>query len=116
MKEEKLYLLHIVEASGRIAIYIKPGEAEFRRNQMMRDAVVKVLANLTESVGNLHEATKAAYPQVPWGIIKAFRNVLVHDYLGDLELDEVWKIIHDDLPLLVNAIKQILKEKYGTEL
>ena len=114
-KEEKLYLMHIVEAFGRIESYISPGKSEFLRNQMMQDAVVKVLANLTESVGNLPQATKAAYPDMPWGMVKAFRNVLVHEYLGDLELDEMWKIIHDDLPKFVDAAKKIAKEKYGTK-
>ncbi len=116
MKEEKLYLRHIVEASGRIQSYVAPGKSEFLRNQMMQDAVIKVLANVTESIDNLHQATKAAHSDMPWKMVKALRNALVHEYLGDLELEELWKIIHDDLPGLVDAAKKILKEKYGTEL
>lgn len=116
MKNEKLYLAHIIEAAARIRQYTAPGKKEFLQNTMMQDAVVKVLGNLTESATHIEDATKTAYPQIPWPVIKAFRNVLIHDYLGDLELEEVWKIVHDDLPELVEAIKRILKEKYGTEL
>ncbi|MBV8938812.1 MAG: DUF86 domain-containing protein [Alphaproteobacteria bacterium] len=44
------------------------------------------------------------------------RNILVHEYLGDLEQEEVWKTVQDDLAELVQAARKILKEKYGTEL
>lgn len=113
MKHEKLYLQHISEAYKRIEEYSSLGKGEFFKNQMMQDAIIKVLANLTESAGNLSEQTKIEYADVPWGMVKSFRNMLVHDYLGDLDYEVVWKIISTDLPVLVNATKKILKEKYG---
>ncbi|MEQ1705974.1 MAG: HepT-like ribonuclease domain-containing protein [Rickettsiales bacterium] len=48
--------------------------------------------------------------------MKSFRNVLVHDYLGDLEYEEVWQIINESLPDLVGVARKILKEKYETEI
>jgi uncharacterized protein with HEPN domain len=41
---------------------------------------------MTESTQRLSDTLKAAHPDVEWRRIIAFRNVLVHDYLGiDLE-------------------------------
>jgi hypothetical protein len=37
---------------------------------------------MTESTQRLSDALKAAHPDVEWRRIIAFRNILVHDYLG----------------------------------
>lgn len=41
-------------------------------------------------------------------ILSAFRNVVVHDYLG-LSLDQVWGIVENDLSGLKEHISIILK-------
>lgn len=83
MRNEKLYLQHMIEASARIEDYAKFGKDEFFKKEMMHDAIIKVLANLTESASHINSETKAEYIDVPWSLIKSFRNMLVHDYLGD---------------------------------
>jgi uncharacterized protein with HEPN domain len=39
--------------------------------------------------------------------IGAFRNVLVHNYLG-IDLEIVWTVIHRDIPPLKQAVQRIL--------
>lgn len=39
----------------------------------------------------------------------AFRNVIVHDYLG-IDLKEIWDIVQRDLPNLKDSIRAILDE------
>lgn len=113
MKSEKLYLVHIVEASAKIARYLPASLAEFEENEMARDAIIKQLANITESASNLEKISKDAYPNIQWEKIRGMRNILVHDYLGDLSYEEVWKTLHNDLPILVETAKKILGKKYG---
>lgn len=116
MKSEKLYLVHIVEASAKIASYLPPTLAEFAENEMAQDAIIKHLANITESASNLEKMSKAAYPNIAWEKIRGMRNILVHDYLGDLSYEEVWKTLKNDLPVLVETAKNILKEKYAINI
>ena len=116
IKDEKLYLIHIVEASQRIVEYSAAGIDEFLKNKMMQDAIIKVLANITESTSHLTDETRLQYEQIPWAMVKSFRNILVHDYLGDLDLEVVWKVIHESLPVLVDVAKKILKEKYNIQI
>jgi len=40
---------------------------------------------------------KAKYPEVEWARLAAFRNILVHDYLG-IDLELVWTVVTRDLP------------------
>ena len=117
MKTEKFYLVHIVEASQRINAYIfSTTQDAFLKNHMMQDAVIRQLSNVAESATKLSEATKVAHPVVEWQKIRGIRNILMHEYLGTLDLNKLWKTIHEDLPKLVKTSKYILKETYGTEL
>jgi len=43
---------------------------------------------MAESTQRLSENLKAKHPDVEWRQIAAFRNVLVHDYLG-IDLDRI---------------------------
>ncbi len=60
--------------------------------------------------------SKVAYPYIPWEKVRGMRNILVHDYLGDLSHEEVWKTVHNDLPILLEVAKNILKEKYNIQV
>ena len=116
MKNEKLYLVRILEADARIRRHIGGDKEKFLQSELAYDAVIKVLSNLTESASKLEKSTKNTYPEIPWNLIAGLRNVLVHDYLGDLDAEEMWKVIHEDLPKLILVVRNILKEKYQLEL
>lgn len=113
MKTEDLYLSHIVDASVLVDKYIAHGKDAFLTDDMIQNAIIKVVGNIAESASKLSTETKEEYADIPWQTVKAFRNVLVHDYLGDLDCEELWQIINHDLPTLVNVAKKILKDKYN---
>jgi len=48
---------------------------------------------------------------VEWQDMKDFRNLLIHEYFG-VDLEIVWKVIQDDLPVLIDAVKEF-NEKSG---
>jgi uncharacterized protein with HEPN domain len=39
------------------------------------------------------EELKAKAPEVDWRALAGFRNVLVHDYLGGIDLEQVWSAV-----------------------
>lgn len=47
------------------------------------------------------------YPDIPWKNISAFRNVVVHDYLG-IDLEIIWDILEMDIPVLKKSVKTML--------
>ena len=71
------------------------------------DAVLRNLQTMGESTQRLSDPLKAAYPKVDWSELAAFRNVLVHNYMG-MDLEQVWQIIQDDLPAFKQQIDAMI--------
>lgn len=108
MKDDRLYLIHIQEAIERIEEYTQDGEEYFMEDRKTQDAVLRNLHTLAESSQRISTSLKEQYHQVDWRILSAFRNVVVHDYLG-ISLSRVWDIVENDLPGLKKQIAIILK-------
>ena len=109
MKNDRLYLVHILECVENIRSYTCDGRNAFLTDPKTRDAVLRNLHTLAESTQRLSKELQAKYPQVPWKNIFAFRNVVVHDYLG-IDVNLIWDIVEKDLPDLKPLIEKILRE------
>lgn len=107
MKDDRLYLIHILERIARIENYVSGGKEIFLRSELVQDAALRNLQTLAESTQRLSEGVKAKRTDIDWRRIAGFRNVLVHDYLG-VDVQYVWQIVEDELPTLKHAIEDIL--------
>ena len=61
-----------------------------------------------ESTQRISDGTRTRYPEIEWRRIAAFRNVLVHDYLG-IDLEKIWEIAQRDVPELETVVRRILE-------
>ena len=109
--DDRLYLVHIQECLKRIELYTADGKTTFMADTRTQDAVLRNLHMLAESSQRISEPLKASRSDVDWRAIAAFRNVVVHDYLG-IDLNQVWDIVQNDLPGLKHAITAMLKEHH----
>ncbi len=108
MKDDRLYLIHIKECIERVESYIKDVDREkFKKSPLLQDAIIRNLQVLSESTQRLSDEAKESRHEMSWYKIAGFRNILVHDYLG-LDLDTVWNIIINEMPVLKKAIEQML--------
>jgi uncharacterized protein with HEPN domain len=103
MKDDRLYLAHIQDCIDHILLFISDGKDAFLAERKTQDAVLRNPHTLSESVRRVSTDTKFKYPEVPWREISAFRNVVVHDYLG-IELERIWDIVQRDHTILKNQI------------
>jgi uncharacterized protein with HEPN domain len=109
MRNDKAYLEDILEAINRIQKYTSQGRPAFDSDELIQNWVVHHIQIIGEATGKLSDGIKAQHPEVPWTIIKAMRNVLVHFYFG-VNLEKVWKATVDDLPVLKGQMEAILKD------
>ncbi len=63
----------------------------------------ETLQVLAESTKHLSVEAKSSRPHIDWDAIAAFRNVLVHEYF-DVDIDEIWRVVTNDLPELGEAV------------
>ena len=108
MKDDRLYLIHIVECATRVEQYTSEGKDAFMSDGKTQDAVLRNLQILAESAQRISPNLKAAHPEVEWSKIAGLRNVLAHDYLG-INLVRIWEILQHGLPELKNQVATILK-------
>ena len=111
-KDDTVYLQHILECIRRIEEDIAEGRERFMSSHTLQDAVLRNLQVIAESTQRLSEAVKATQPDIEWRKITAFRNILVHDYLG-IDLETIWDITQRDVPELKRAVETILGANQG---
>jgi Uncharacterized conserved protein len=64
---------------------------------------------MSEATQRLSDAAKTKHPEIEWARIAAFRNVLVHNYLG-IDLEIIWGIMQRDVLALKQVISALLAE------
>ncbi|MDJ0729520.1 MAG: DUF86 domain-containing protein [Crocosphaera sp.] len=105
MKDDTVYLEYILDCITKIKTYSQAGKEEFLSNTMVQDAIIRRLQTLAESTQRLSPELKENMKEVEWRNISGFRNILVHDYLGGIDLETVWDVVENYLPVLELAIK-----------
>jgi uncharacterized protein with HEPN domain len=109
MKDDAVYLRHIIECIRRIEGNASCGKGAFLASSTIQDATLRNLQTLSEATQRVSDNAKAAQPQIEWSKIAAFRNVLVHNYLG-IDLELIWNVIENELPDLKVAAEAILNQ------
>lgn len=106
-----LYCLDILDSGGAILEFVNGITFEqFSNDRKTSSAVIREFEVIGEAIGKIPDELKQLRPDVEWQDIKDFRNLLIHEYFG-IDLEIVWKIIQDDLPSLIDAIREILHTK-----
>lgn len=113
MKDDTVYLRHIQECIWRIEENVVEGRDRFMASHTLQDAVLRNLQTMAESTQHLSDDLKATHSEIEWPRITAFRNVLVHDYLG-IDVERIWEITQRDVPELKRGILIMLQERRNT--
>ena len=108
MRDDSVYIHHIAECIRRIEENISKGREEFMQSHTLQDAVLRNLQTMSEATQRLSDAVKTKYPEIEWVRIAAFRNVLVHNYLG-IDFEIIWGITQNDVPELKRIIATMIE-------
>ena len=97
MKDEKLYLIHILECIERIEGYTISGEQAFVDSTLIQDAVIRNFEIIGEASNNIPAEIKSKYPNVPWAEMYLLRNKVSHEYFG-IDYEIIWDVAFNHLP------------------
>ena len=110
-REWRFYLDDMIGFAEKVIAYTEGFDQErFVASGINYDAALRNLELIGEAATNIPEEVRKSYPQIPWRMIVATRNKLIHGYLG-IDNDTLWSIIQGDVPVLLKALQK-LKAKY----
>lgn len=109
MRDDREWLLDILEAIEKIQSHVQEDRDRFERNELVQVWAIHHIQRIGEAARHISDELRERYPQIPWAEIIATRNIVVHEYFR-VDIDEVWATIERDLPRLYRQIEQILQE------
>jgi uncharacterized protein with HEPN domain len=104
-REWRFYIADMIGfASNALSYTDGLTKAEFVADTRTYDATLRNLELIGEAGRHVPQEVRSAHPEIPWRMIIATRNRLIHAYLG-IDEDTIWSIIQDDLPELLGALE-----------
>ena len=100
------YAQHILDSIAKIRRIQARGD--LREDEILYDATLRNLQTLSEAAQNLPESLQARCTGIPWREIRGFRNILVHNYLGDIDAATVAAVVDTHLQPLEDCIQELL--------
>jgi len=106
-REWRFYLDDMIGFAEKVLAYTDGlDQPQFVASGLNYDATVRNLELIGEAATHLPDSVRSAHPQIPWRMIIAARNRLIHGYLG-IDNDTLWSIIHDDVPTLLAQLQRL---------
>ncbi len=107
-KDWTVYAQHILDTIEQINRIQQRGD--ILKDSILYDATVRNLQILSESTQSIPPEQQQKCPNIPWREISGFRNILVHNYLGDIDPLTIKSVIEEYLLELENCMKELLKD------
>ena len=98
----------ILEAIAEIQTFVADATPEqFAADAKTLKAVAADLMIIGEAANHIPDDVQEAHTDVPWLVMRAMRNRVVHVYF-DIDAGILWDTVQSDLPKLVDPLKKML--------
>jgi uncharacterized protein with HEPN domain len=106
-REWRFYLDDMIQFAGKVLTYTDGfDQAGFVMSRLTYDATLHNLVLIGEAATHIPDEIRNSHPSIPWRMIIATRNCLIHGYLG-IDDDTIWSIIQDDVPELLPMLEEL---------
>ena len=106
-REWRFYIDDMIAFAEKVITYSDGlDQSGFVASSLNYDATVRNLELIGEAATHIPDSVRATYPDLPWRLIIATRNRLIHGYLG-IDNDTLWSIIQEDIPDLLPKLKHL---------
>jgi uncharacterized protein with HEPN domain len=113
MWRDLAWVLDMLQASRKALEYVRDlNEEQFQASSLYQDAILRQLTIVGEAAKRVSVEFRVTHHEVPWRQVAGFRDVVVHDY-SRVDLQEVWRIVQEDLPTLVILLEPLVPPEDG---
>ena len=107
MKDDRIYLEHILQSIDRILSYISDKtRIDFEEDFKTQDAVVRQLEIIGEATKRISMDFRRKHKEIPWSDMAGMRDILIHDYI-DVDFEIVWKTASEQIPVLKRLLGKL---------
>jgi uncharacterized protein with HEPN domain len=107
MREWRFYVDDMIGFAAKVLAYTAGlDQNAFVANALVYDATLRNLELIGEAATHVPDDMRQAHPQVPWRMIIATRNRLIHAHLG-IDNDTLWSIVVTDVPALLPTLRAV---------
>lgn len=109
MSRDCLLYLEDIESGCKKVIRYTDGFSfgEFLLDEKTFDAVLRNLEVIGEAVKHIPDELRERSPDISWREIAGIRDFIAHVYFA-LDLEVLWDVIQVEIPVLLNAIHDVL--------
>ena len=106
-REWRFYLTDMIGFCERVQSFTNGfDQSGFVADAMRFDATVRNIELLGEAAIHVPESVRSSATEIPWRLVIATRNKLIHGYLG-IDNDTLWSIIKTDIPNLLDRLREL---------
>jgi uncharacterized protein with HEPN domain len=106
-REWRFYIDDMIGFAEKVILYTNGlDQQRFVSTPLTYDATLRNLELIGEAATHVPDAVRMAHAGVPWRLVIATRNRLIHGYLG-IDNDTLWSIILTDVPVLLTKLRDI---------
>jgi uncharacterized protein with HEPN domain len=106
-REWLFYLDDMIAFARKVIDYTKGlDQPRFVMSSLNYDATLRNLELIGEAATHIPDEIRVASPAIPWRMMIATRNRLIHGYLG-IDDDTLWSIIRDEVPALLQQLETL---------
>jgi len=117
-REWRFYVDDMIDFAEHVLVYSQGlDQAGLVADRLRYDATIRNLELIGGAATHVPDSVREANTDIPWRLIVATRNRLIHGYLG-IDNDTLWSIIQTDIPALLpklQALRDVVRADQETE-
>ncbi len=110
-REWLFYVDDMIGFSEKVVLFTHDmNQPAFESDVLRFDATLRNLELIGEAATHIPSDIRLAYADIPWRMLIALRNQLIHGYLG-IDNDILWSIVELDVPALLSKLRLLKSQQ-----
>lgn len=110
LQNDMTFVRHMLDATQKALAFVDGyDKTDFESDELLQLAAIRLIEIIGEASRHVSPSTREQRSEIHWAAIAGTRNQLIHSYFN-VDLNIVWSILHDNLPVLEQELTVLLAE------